>query len=80
MENEGIERAEGEKDERKRERERGREGKNESGLRHRCRRYILQEDLVISKLVIRLFDKTIFFTYERAFRRTSQALMCLIKM
>lgn len=53
---------------REKERERKRDGENESRLRHRCRRYILQEDLVISKLVIRLFDKTIFFTYERAFR------------
>lgn len=43
-----------------RERETENEKENESGLQHRRRRrYILREDLVTGKLVIRLFDEII---------------------
>lgn len=58
MENEGVEGG-GREGERKKMKEREKERKNESGLRHRRRRYILREDLVTGKLVIRLFDEII---------------------
>lgn len=65
------------------EREREREKKNENRLRHRRRRYILREDLVSGKLIIRLFDEIISFLAKKLLDgqpQISQGLICLIKM